>query len=359
MKKYSFTTVAILVVNLIFAQESIKKKVDDLPHNIKQYYSFINQAEKKIIANDLKKASDLYDSAFFHFKKPFSVDLYNDFIVNLELKNNEKLNELYNSLNCLKFNFETLTANNNFVSFVKQNLKLTACKNEMNLDLIKKLNSLHEKDQYFRKRSNGNYKVYKDSINKYDKLNALSLKQIIIDNGFPTEYEIGVDKRPEHFGFLQYYYIIWHQLFNNGIGQQTVNFEDYLLDAICNGKLRPDVGYKLINLNSPGASDNNIRIWAIQKNNLPEDCCYLPKVYLKQGRTKEQEIYVDTQNKLRAKIGLCSVEDEVQKLIFNLKNTKYKFKNDLKATYNYSNDDDVKFLKDAMTKISLDSDFNN
>ena len=77
--------------------------------------------------------------------------------------------------------------------------KLLPCKNVIDYNYKKKLDSLYNIDQYYRNLSKGNYGIYKNELTRTDSITSNNLYKIIQEKGFPNEYNIGISSDNETF----------------------------------------------------------------------------------------------------------------------------------------------------------------
>lgn len=313
-----------------------------------KYYELTNEAENRIINNDLLKANNLYKEAFNEFKYPHAKDLQNSMTVALKTSDLEAAYARYQSLKCLGKKFDDDFVTDNFKSIEKY--KAISCKNAIDLSYKKSLDSLVNVDQYYRKLSKGNYQVYKKGLTKNDSIASINLLKLIKKKGFPNEYNIGL-KMKSWVYFHDFYLIIWHQLASNLYSPQRVNFSDEIIKAVNEGKIRPDIAGFLLDLNNNTSNYSYFKISQFITNDGKIDCCYVNKDFLAENRTEVSLKKIREVNEKRKQIGLSSTEDEIRKSIFNLNNKDYVFSNNVIEGWNFNNSNDVEKFKKNLIKL--------
>ncbi|WP_439479931.1 hypothetical protein [Chryseobacterium aquaticum] len=313
-----------------------------------KYYEITNEAEKKIINNDLKTANIFYKDAFSEFKYPHAKDLYNSMKVALKVNDLKTAYSNYQTLKCMGKNF-----NENLIDIFKNfdNQKILACQNTVDLQYKEKLDSLYEIDQYYRRLSKGNYLAYKKEITKNDSIASVDLLKLIKKNGFPNEYRIGLGSVNDVF-FQKFYYIIWHQLASNSISSQKVNFSNEIIKALNRGDIRPDIAGFLLDLNNGKNDYSYFSIYQFTKNN-EIDCCYVSNSFFPEKRTEKTIQKISSINKNRSKIGLSTAEDEIKKNFFLLNNKDYVFSAKTFERFNFSNEEEIELFKKNLNLIKL------
>lgn len=313
-----------------------------------KYYNLTNEAEKDIINNDLTGANNLYKESFKDFKYPHAKDLYNCMKVALKTKDLETAYRHYEALKCLGQNFSDDFLEDNFKNI--KNFRATTCKNTIDVEYKKSLDSLFEIDQYYRKLSKGNYSAYKTEITKSDSTASLRLLKLIQKKGFPNEYNIGL-KSADNLFYQKFYYIIWHQLATNNISSQKVNFSNELIKALNEGKIRPDIAGQLLDLNNGSYDYSYFKIYQFMTKD-KIDCCYVSEAFLAGKRTEQVNIKINEVNQKRKLIGLSSTEDEIKKNIFYLKDKDYVFTSITIEGFHLKNESDSEKLKKNLIKLN-------
>lgn len=323
-------------------------------HFIK-YYELINDAENKIITNDLVDANNLYKEAFKEFKYPHAKDLQNSMNVALKVKDFENAYYDYHSLKCLGKEFDVNFLSENFEN--TKEFKIKPCENKIDLQYRKTLDSLFEIDQYYRKLSGGNYEAYKKELTKSDSITSTNLLRLIQKKGFPNEYNIGLASADNMF-YQKFYYVIWHQLANNHYSSQKVNFSKEILKALNEGKIRPDIAGQLFDLNNGTKNYSFFKIYQFTVNNEKTDCCYISEAILPEKRAAEVNTKIKEINRKRKLIGLTTTEEEAQKSIFFLNNKDYIFISNAVEGFQFKNNNDAELFKKYLIKLD-DTRVNN
>ncbi|CAI8772197.1 hypothetical protein [Chryseobacterium sp. IT-36CA2] len=313
-----------------------------------KYYELVNEAENKIISNDLADANNLYKQAFKEFKYPHAKDLQNSMNVALRVKDFENAYYDYHSLKCLGKVFDDSFLSENFKN--SEEYKIKPCENKTDLQYKKTLDSLYELDQYYRKLSGGNYEAYKKELTKSDSIASTNLLKLIEKKGFPNEYNIGLTSADNMF-YQKFYYIIWHQLANNHYSSQKVNFSKEILRALNEGKIRPDIAGQLFDLNNGTKDYSFFKIYQFKVNNEKTDCCYISEAILPEKRASEVNTKIKEINRKRELIGLTSTEEEVKKNIFFLSNKDYVFTSINIEGFQFKNNNDAELFKKYLIKL--------
>ncbi|OBW42607.1 hypothetical protein AB670_01017 [Chryseobacterium sp. MOF25P] len=328
------------------------------------YYETINMAENKIINNELDSASILYKKAFLNNEQPLGKDLYNSMIVSLKIKDKNHAFSQYRSLKCLEYPFDENFEAHNFPDLKKT--KEIKCKTSFDIAYRKTLDSLFIIDQHYRKISGGDYAKYQKEINKNDSIVSTQLLKLIQTKGFPNEYNLGLKSADKNF-FQNFYLIVWHQAANNIKKPQVVNFSEDIVKALNLGKITPDnAGFLLdLNNNTNNYSSKHFDIMAfvnnpgdpkrphdnIEKSLENEDCCYVHVWFLPEKREEKGGKLVMEIDKRRKNLGMCSLDDNLKKKIFNLNNKDYQFPQAQIVGMNFTKDTDKENLKKHFIKI--------
>ena len=291
-----------------------------LPDSLNLYYTNINKAEIEITKKDYKGAYDNYCEAFRYKKIPFEIDHYN-FAICCSALNKKK--ESFKHLKFLinyGYPIDSLLKNKElkFLSKKKWSKRIFANskKTLYNTDYKKKIDSLFAIDQKFRQID----KIkFKDTINKIDSLNALSIKNYIEQLGCISETQIGVD-------FLPMRLLLMHNFQGVTRGENIENLYYTLYDCVLKGEI--DVrkaAYFLDGYYIRGSYGSQLL-----------GLCRYAYIYHENGIKKESVMskigipfkpFTDEINKNRQEIGLCSYEDYIVKLKFNYYNKSFRFIN--------------------------------
>jgi hypothetical protein len=304
------------------------------------YYDLVNKAEISIVDSNYHIALKSYKGAFKKSTRFFAKDIFNaatcaqilkkDYLaksyllllsekgVSLSFIKKSKLLKGYFRDSIFAASYEKMSKN------FHNNLK--------NKVLVKKLDSLLNSDQYYRRKGlyNGLYKgIYRDSIFAADKANAIALKKIIDDYGFPHEDVIGVTpfgkSKYNINSFEDFLIIILHQTNLN----LTVNFRESLLKAVEEYKITPQNAAFLIGLqegrDSYGIDKASFRVTLMVdslKNHLPDSIkSKIDKWVLKKISSKtEEELNINRKN-----INLEPLSDYRKKILYLMRNKKTEF----------------------------------
>ena len=329
-----------------------------------QYYKKINSAEEFILENKLDSALVNYKSAFSIFKNPHSVDIYNSLKVALKTKDNKWVEEKYQLLKCMGYSFddEFLAQNEDL-----QKIKKDDCKIKINFSLKKSFDSLFVIDQHYRNLSIGDYTKYKKEITTSDSIAATKLLKLIQKNGFPNEYDIGVNSFKNNPLIHQFYYIIWHQAQKNKYSPQQVNFSKEIEKALNNGKITPYIAGFLIDLND-GTNNFHTEAFAphgfvigdvthavtMIKAGNTDECCYITKYYFPENRNQSIDEKIEHTNISRKKIGLNDILSESKKSLFLLKNKDFIFPTQKTIIHAVSTNEDVDEWKKRLYLIKIE-----
>lgn len=334
-----------IIVNLTISAQDFELKNQQLI----KYYKLTNEAENKIINNDLVGANNLYKEAFKEFNYPHAKDLQNSMYVALKVKDFENAYYDYHSLKCLGKEFDVNFLTENFKN--REKYKMKPCENKVDLQYKKTLDSLYEIDQYYRKLSGGNYGAYKKELTKSDSITSTNLLRLIQKKGFPNEYNIGLMSADNMF-YQKFYYIIWHQLANNRYSSQKVNFSKEIVKALNDGKIRPDIAGQLFDLNNGTKDYSFFKIYQFTVNNEKIDCCYISEAILPEKRATEVNVKIKEINRKRELIGLPTTEEEARRNIFFLNNKDYILSNIAIEGFNFRESTEVEQFKKYLIKVN-------
>jgi hypothetical protein len=316
--------------------------------NLIKYYELINEAENKIIINDLSGANNLYKEAFKEFKFPHAKDLQNSMKVALKTNDLDAAYSYYQALKCFGKEFDNDFLTNNFKN--PEKYKTIPCQITIDLQYKKSLDSLVKIDQYYRKLSGGNYQAYKKELTKNDSITSTNLLKLIQKKGFPNEYNIGVEMKSWVY-FHDFYLIIWHQIASNLYSPQRVNFSQEITKALNEGKIRPDIAGFLIDLNNNSYNYSYFKIYQFISNDGKFDCCYLSKDFLSENRTEKSINKIQEINAKRKLLGLSTTEEEIHKSLFYQNNKDYIFSNNILEGLNFKYPKDAENFKKNLMKI--------
>ena len=278
------TIILLLLSNIFFGQ------------NFNKYYNHINKAELNIINNNFKNAILNYDSAFTFSESPFAKDIHNAIICSKKLKLQNKLND-----------YSMLMLKNKSLKpsyYKKHNRKFyKAKKDEIKKKYIEKLNSytyklfedLYKKDQKIR--TNKNYIYGRNKIHKTDSLSFVAFKNYIDKKKFPDE-SFFLDNPFQNN--LHLFVTHWHQA--------GFEIDSILLLAVKNLKFI-NIDYAYINEMEDGLRKNS-------KYGIVTMLEYRNKIKLIK-RTNNDILQI---NKRRKKIGLCTYDEYIKKILFFKKN---------------------------------------
>jgi hypothetical protein len=209
---------------------------------VKVYYPFINKAELMVVDAKYKDALENYQKAFLAVPRGFMKDYFNAAVCATYLgdaTNTYKyLLEVAGkgiSLDFIKDEtaFVGIQQDPNWRNFEKEYLSK---KREFDLKINKilkdKLAKVVERDQWFRVRG---AEAFADTIVKVDRQNASELDYIFDRYGFPGEDQIGCGDGGMPIIQYPFYTVIRRQSPEN----QTINFSNYLITAIRNGRVTP------------------------------------------------------------------------------------------------------------------------
>lgn len=350
-----------VAINNSLLSQSLELKNKDLI----QYYALVNKAENNIVKGDLNEADINYRETYNYIKNPPAKDLHNNMTILLKMKKYESAYKFYETLKCLQYNFDDSFFTTHFPDSIKY--KNNACKFNLNSTYQKQLDSLFEKDQYYRNLSNGNYSKYKKEMSQSDSIVATTLLKLIKEKGFPNEYDLGLKSANKVF-FQNFYFIIWHQLQSNLYYNQKVNFSAEINGALNEGKITPENAaflFDLLNGNNDYTSKHfvinqfitsngsDVPIYDQIKNNTANvDCCYVTYAFFPEKRNDSMKKMIINFDEKRKKIGLSSVDDDLKRKIFSLNNREYVFADTVIEGMNFENKTDSDFFKKHMFKIN-------
>lgn len=290
------------------------------------YNHYVNQAELFFIDDDYNNASIYYDSAFQYKGNHFAKDIYNASLCaiktdRLELAKTfcKKLAEkgVGQSFFSRVPTYLKLEKTNEWKSMLqhadivrKENQK----KNKSSLALI---DSLVSKDQKVNKawRNSGRANNEKEIMYLTNDTISMQLLNIFDTAGFLSEFKIGTILNNDGLlsGMLPFDVILIHSYQNHGKGDTL--FNRTLHDALVSGQITPDYYAIILDMGSYSSSRpyyGAIRFYYQYK------CKLLLDTYDKSRIEK-----IDNN---RAKIGLCSTNDLLKKILYRITNPKSEFK---------------------------------
>lgn len=290
-----------------------------LSEDLRNYYTFVNQAEICVVNADYKKAILHYEQAFQNKKNPFLVDIHNQALCSALLYQDDLAQENLRLLVAYGYRLEQLMNIDGFNAIIDRDFKgelrelENAEKMPYDFELRQVYDSLLIADQEFRLLE-GSYAVYGDTIASIDHSARRKVLELIAKHGFPTEHLIGVHL---DFDYEPFKMIVIHSQVGSTT-EDTIHFIETLFDAVYAGDLDSRVGAQLL----VGAMGNDI--YGIDLTGLvrygyedPVNDIYEVSDWgiLRIDREKEQQIDLE-----RDKIGLCSLEESRKKAIFTKKN---------------------------------------
>ena len=195
-------------------------------------------------------------------------------------------------------------------SFLSAN-NVSTVKDEL---LRSKIDSLHFIDQYFRKKE-GSYKTYGDTIKIIDSLNMDFLYNLVLNDQFPVELEIGV----RNFASRQGYDIVFHHYAQGTSENMKQKITPIIINLVLQGKILPNKAAQWLELQNDEFSAGVFDILSFKVDNKSTD-------YYVSNYTKERKLYINQYRKL---LGMESLDEYHKKFIFKLNNPSSKYIFDL------------------------------
>jgi hypothetical protein len=296
---------------------------------VKAYYPSINKAEMYVVEGNYKDAFDNYQQAFAAVPRGFMKDYFNAAVCATYLgdaSNTYKyLLEVASkgiSLDFIKSEtaFMGIQQDANWREFEKQYLaKKREFDQKINKNVKDKLTKIVERDQWFRVRD---AQAFADTIKKVDSQNASELDYIFDRYGFPDENMIGCGEGGMPIIQYPFYTVIRRQTPEN----QTVNFSNYLLTAIRQGKISPHSATHImatINGNDVFFARHVFKIMTDESLAM-QDKPFAPKlnkwVFRQIDKEDEQRI-----NELRLQNGMETLADYRKKILFSMNDNRFLF----------------------------------
>lgn len=289
------------------------------------YYEGVNRAEMHIVDGMYAKAAQAYDRAFYFRDIPFGIDVYNRGVCAVILRDYGRATEMFEILVTYGYPLDSLkttaTFSEYFLSSAGKKLIENApmIKYKYNRKLRNTYDSLRVADQEFRIRE-GSYAVYNDTIAKIDESNARFAKQLILENGFPSEEMVGF-----YYGFRST--PISLLILHNNMGSNNGNSHDFseiLITAVREGSLDARVAGELISGNT---GVDTFGYWGagLQRHGMdtgksayPDSSDLSPWGYYELDPVKEREI-----NDNRKRWGLCPLMEERLKAYHHLNDGRF------------------------------------
>ncbi len=298
-----------------------------MPDLLKQYYSYVNQAEMQVVESDYVLASLLYDSAFNYLTQPFGRDLYNRAVCASLLRDYKTADTLLTFLVAKAYPIDSLTIRAVFQEFFesdrgKQLIRFADTNPEhYDVKLRHLVDSILVVDQHFRKMEGG-YDVYGDTIKKIDRSNVDLIEQLIAKHGFPSQALIGVYPDFDYWSIR--IMIIHNQVGGWGEENQYLNFTDILYQAIYKGALDVRLASQLV----AGSLGNDIYgdwLTGIERHGLElENQDAIDSTLSDWGFIKPSDQMERDIDSIRAGIGLCSLQDTRTKTVYGMHDNRFK-----------------------------------
>lgn len=274
------------------------------------YYPHINAAEMAITRDDFPAAISHYKKAFSSVKNGFARDYRNAILCGIQAEDAPFVFGLMEKIALKGVDkkyfedsvFVSLQGKREWSNLMKSldrlNKKFLATSNPA---LIQELEAMHKRDQFFREKE-GSYEVYGDTIAKIDFENVLRFQEIVKENGFPTEEEIGAFR---HESAAPYYIVLHHQAQrlsqNDKKYRRAPSLSPEIIEAAKGGKCSPAIaGYLLSLENNPSL---NYGAWGINRLNVNG---VLKPYFLLDKHPEEKLKEIDQK---RASIGLESLAE--------------------------------------------------
>jgi hypothetical protein len=332
MKKIILVVFAILILKNSFAQSD--------------YSKFINNAELNYIDFKFIEALEGYKKAFLFRENIFGKDLYNAALTAIRVNDYEQCAVFFDSLCKKGFDIKTLSKkkfSGFFRSIWYKNL-IVKYSDRSKLDSIHKqnrdyFNKILEDDQYFRLKNPSDYMFheYSSIIKILDSINSYKLIEFINKNGFPSEFNCGIDSaQPAPFYNFLTQVLVLHQAF--GGPTRVVNFAPYLLDALKKEEVVPHIGVTLYRIaNGRDSLFGASCFYNIEQADGKYKIAYYPK-YLNGFEEKY--------NENRKTYNLESLDDYRKKILYWIKN------NDL--VFDFIMGEDIFTISKSMAKYITD-----
>lgn len=296
---------------------------------VKAYYPSINKAELFVVEGNYKDAFDNYQKAFAAVPRGFMKDYFNAAVCATYLGDASNTYKYLLdvakkgiSLDFVKDEtaFMGIQQDANWREFEKQYLaKKREFDQKINKNVKDKLIKIVDRDQWFRMRDT---QVFADTIKKIDNQNASELDYIFDRYGFPDEDMIGCGEGGMPVIQYPFYTVIRRQTPEN----QTVNFSNYLLKAIRQGKISPHSATHImatINGNDVFFARHVFKIMTDESLAMQEKpfASKLNKWVFRQiDKEDEQRI-----NELRLQNGMETMVDYRKKILFSMNDNRFLF----------------------------------
>lgn len=309
------------------------------------YYPHINTAESAIVDNNYAKALDAYKLGFENVPSGFMKDYFNAAVcaiysgnVNLTYDYLLKVAQKGLSLDFVKGEpaFAAIQKDSDWREFeVKYLSEKRNFDAKINAKLKERINKLVERDAFFHE---NNRMTFADSIAAADKQNALELDYIFARYGFPGENEIGCGEGG--FPVIQYpfYTIIRRQTADI----QVINFSNYLLTAVREGKMLPHFATHIMATTNGADMYFARHLFKIVVDDYPEfkNKSFSGKLnkWVYRAIEPEEERSI---NELRLQNGMETLEQYRKKILFSLEDTRFLFPYKALASIWYVTDPEI------------------
>lgn len=261
-------------------------------NRVVNYHRVVVEAEKQYMDKNYREAIKSYKNAFSYYNG-FSIDRYNAMLLA------EKLNDLSMKKKCMLFFKEHGICNDFFEQFSDMNVE-KILKNEeskTNQALTKKIDSIYLIDQSIRLQKGSS----EAAIQRVDSVNFIFFKKFVNEEGFPSESLIGIECSNNKKGFMK---AKIHTLLKHFCQRKQKDMYKILENALHKGEMNPEE-------------------YAYYYSFLGNDIYAIEPLVVLDG---EKYIIINNDslllkvNGLREKIGLFSVEDHINKILYKLNN---------------------------------------
>lgn len=292
-----------------------------------EYHPQINKAEGFLIESNYYDALLHYDSAFTNVERGFMKDYFNAAVCATYLGEADKTFEYLLKVASKGISLDFIKSEVAFVriqrteqwrdfelKYLEERRKF---EEQLNTTYQKEINTIVARDKWFREKS---AEAFADTIATLDIQNALWLRDLIQEKGFPGEDEIGCGTNG--FPVLQYdfYDVIRRQTPES----QVVNFSNQLMTAARNGKILPHFAAHImatINANDVFFARNVYKIIVDETpefRDKPFSDLLNEWIYVELDEDAERSI-----NELRLQKGMESLSDYRKKILFSLNDNKF------------------------------------
>lgn len=331
-----------IIALLLLTFTSLVSEVFGQIIDFREYQRDINSAELLIVDNNEIEAFNIYYNLLVESNGNFTKDIYNSLILATKLSEKTKFYELLNLLLTKNLSSDYIENDSTFIHFhndekwnhfINRNNTTVAS----NVRLRNSIDSMFKADQIFRGRADS-YTTFLDTIIKIDSSNLNFLSQLIINDQFPSEDDIGVNN---FNGGTGYDIIFHHNMQSTNKSKNKQKYSALIIGLARSGKIPPNRAAYWIGLANGDYSSGVNQVYRFKRPNGKLE------TYVERYSDLEKAIV----NAYRDIICAESLSDYYKKVIYviNHPNSRYLF--DIKFSMFELDDEMINRLTSKMNKL--------